>query len=431
MLDTSVNAVWVGRELGEVALAALTNANILWMLLFAAAFGISMAATVRTAEHLGGGDLGRAKQVLGTTVTLSGIAAVLLSASVMTFAMPILWVLGTPTAAMRDAVVYLRLLMLSVPFSYLSASIMAVLRGAGDSRTGLYFSGLSIAIDVVLNPMLILGEGPLPRLGIAGSALATVASQAIALVAIIGYLYGRRNALCLWGGELALLRLRRAVAARLLCQGGPMALQFLWSSIEGVVMISLVNRLGTAVTAAYGAAIQLWSYIMMPSAACSSAATSLAAHKIGGQQRQGVQDVMRAAILYGMLATSLLVALIEMLGQRAFGLFLTAGSPALAFASQINKEATWSLVLYAGYSIWVGVMRATGAVWMPLMISGSVLGVRFAITGALLNRWHAQAIWWSFPVSAAVTGMLAVLAHRARRPPTVHPRDVNLPEAKL
>ena len=72
----------------------------------------------------------------------------------------------------------MRVIFLALPFLYMYAFVMAVLRGAGDSKTPFHFMLLSVGIDIALNPVFIFGWGPIPRLGIAGSALATFVAQA-------------------------------------------------------------------------------------------------------------------------------------------------------------------------------------------------------------------------------------------------------------
>src|SRR6202035_6165648 len=86
--------------------------------------------------------------------------------------------MSTPAYALPLAVDYMRVIFLGLPFLYMYAFVMSVLRGAGDSKTPFYFMLLSVAIDIGLNPVFIFGIGPIPRLGIAGSALATFVSQA-------------------------------------------------------------------------------------------------------------------------------------------------------------------------------------------------------------------------------------------------------------
>ncbi len=110
---------------------------------------------------------------------------------------------------------------------------MAVLRGAGDSKTPFYFMLLSVGIDIALNPLFIFGLGPVPRLGIAGSALATFVAQAVSLAALIRHLYRRRHVLCLHQDELATAAsIDWSVVGTLVRKGIPMSAQMLVMSLE-------------------------------------------------------------------------------------------------------------------------------------------------------------------------------------------------------
>ncbi len=409
VLDTSVNSMWVGHELGDVAFAALSNANLLWMVLFASALGVSMAGAVRIGHSLGRGDVESAKKTLGTTMSLSAVVSVLWILPMEIWTRPLLQCFGTPVESLRQAVSYLQILLLSVPMSYLYVAVMAALRAAGDSKTAFIFSGLSVAMDVALNPFLIIGLGPIPPFGIAGAALATLGSQAIGLTALVIYLYQRRHALCLYRRDVGLLCLDPRIAGLLFAQAVPMAVQFLWGPIEGMLIISLVNRFGPDTTAAYGAVMQLWNVIIMPAVALGVAVTSMVAQNIGAARWDRVRRATHLGLAYGLFVTAVLVAVAEVLDWRIFSLFLRVGSPAIVIASQINHEATWPVFIFGGYVVWVGVLRAIGVVWAPLVMSIGILVVRFPVTEALLGYWHAQAIWWSFPASAGATGALAVL----------------------
>lgn len=420
VLDASVNVMWVGRELGDVSLAALSNANLLWGVLFVAAFGVSMAGTVRVGRCLGKMDIQGAKAAVGTMVSASVVVSLICVLPMMLWAHFLLSCLGTPVAARPQAVEYLWILLLSVPPVYLNAAVMATLEAGGDSKTGFYLAVASVAIDAVLNPVLIVGVWPVPALGIAGSALATLMSQVIRLTVLLLLVYRKAHPLRLLREDLGLLRIDWMRAAALLRDGGPMAMQVLWTSIEQMLMISLVNRFGADVTAAYGAVVQLWNLISMPAASLGVAITVVVAQNVGAGCWGRVRAVTHLGLMYGMLATAVLVAITEIFGTPLCGIFLPAGSPSSAFAAEINREATWALILLGGYMVWVGVLRATGAVWAPLLISAGVLAVRFPVTAAFLDRWQTQAIWWSFPASAAATTLLAVLhAHLGPRQPRV------------
>lgn len=408
-LNASINAMWVGHYLGDAALAATSNANMVMGLLVGGTFGIPVAATIFIGYRFGAGRIKEARRVVGTGATVFSVVAVTVAALGFNFAQAILVCLGTPADSLLLSVVYLRVALVGLPFTYLYAFAIFALRGTGDSKTPFLFLLASVAIDIALNPVFIFGVGPIARLGIAGSALATVFGQAIGLTGLVAYLYSQHHPLCLRRDELAFLRVDWNLVGMLFAKGVPMSANVLMASLKELLMISLVNRVGVDTTAAYGASIQVWNYIQLPAFSIGLAMTAMVAQNIGANRWDRVQTITRVGVFYGILLTGALVLAVELLGRHVFALFLPADSPALPITAQINQTAAWSFVFMSVHTVVFGVMRAAGAVWMPLSILTVVVAVRFAITAALLGHWHAEVIWWSFPVSSAVTATLAAL----------------------
>lgn len=409
-LNTSVNSIWVGRGLGEAALTATSNANTVMFLLIGAAFGVSMAATILVGQHIGARDLAEAKRTVGTATSFFAGISILMAAAGIILTEPMLVAMHTPPESMALAEAYMRVIFLGVPFLYMYAFVQSVLRGGGDSKTPFYFMLCSVAIDIGLNPVFIFGLGPAPRLGIAGSALATVLSQAVTLTALIVYLYRSRHPLVLRRNELSLLKLDGPIVRALVIKGIPMSAQMLVLSLSGILMIALVNQFGVDTAAAYGAALQLWNYIMMPAIAVGMAVSSFAAQNVGARKWDRVHTIAGIGVLYSVVLTGTVIAVIELVDRHAFAIFLPATSAAMSAASHMNHVVTWSYVFFGVTMVLFGVVRATGAVMMPLLLLIiCLLGVRFPLAEMFLPTYHVDAIWWSFPISSALSSVLAVL----------------------
>ncbi len=412
-LNGSVNSIWVGRFLGEAALTATSNANTVMFLLIGAAFGIAMAATILIGQCIGANNLRETRRVVGTSATFFAGISVAMAIAGLLLCRPLLIAMSTPGDSLPLAVAYMRVIFLALPWLYMYAFVMAVLRGAGDSKTPFYFMLLSVGIDIALNPVFIFGLGPVPRLGIAGSALATFVAQAVSLVALIRHLYRRHHILCLHRSELPFLKLDGALVAVLVRKGIPMSAQLLVISLSGVLMITLVNRFGVDTTAAFGAALQIWNYIQMPAFAVGMAVSAMTAQNVGAHKWHRVTSIARVGVLYSVLLTGSVVLTIEALNTRVFGLFLPTGSSALAIASHMNRIVTPSFIFFGISLTLFGVVRATGAVIAPLLIlTLALLAVRFPFAEALLGRYQVDAVWWSFPVSSLLAAVLAVLYYR-------------------
>ena len=412
-LNGSVNSIWVGRFLGEAALTATSNANTVMFLLIGAAFGVALAATILVGQYIGANNIPETKRVVGTSATFFTGISVAMAIAGLVLCRPLLIAMSTPPASLDLAVAYMRVIFLSLPFLYLYAYVGAMLRGAGDSKTPFYFMLLSVGLDIAFNPVFIFGIGPVPRLGIAGSALATFVAQAVSLSALIHHLYRRRHLLVLHKDELALLRVDWSVVGTLVRKGLPMSAQMLVLSLSGVLMITLVNRFGVDTTAAFGAALQLWNYIQMPAFAVAMAMSAMTAQNVGAAKWDRVTEIARVGVFYNVVLCGAIALAMEVLDRELFSLFLPAGSASLVIASHLNRVVTPSFVFFGVAVALFGVVRATGAVMAPLVILFiTLLGVRFPLAEAFLDRYQVDAVWWSFPISSALTALIAVLYYR-------------------
>ncbi len=411
-LNGSINTIWVGRFLGESAVAATANANTIMFLAFAAVFGFGMAATVMIGQAMGRRDIDAARRAFGSALGFLGIIAVLTGLIGWLAAPAILTALATPAEAYALALAYLRVTFVAIPASMLSVMVMMGLRGVGDSVTPLRFMLLSVGIDILLNPVLILGLGPFPRLGIAGSALATVAAGTISLIALVAYIYWKDLPLRLRGAELAYLRPALADLGYLLRKGLPMGAQMIVIAAASLIMSGLVNLEGLNTAAAYGATMQLWAYVQMPALAVAAAVSAMAAQNIGAGQWGRVERITRSGIVVNLALTGALIALLLAFDRPVLGLFLGGDSPAVDIARHIQFIATGSFLMFGVTMVLFSTMRANGAVLAPLLILCVTLyPVRLGTYHLLYPMLGADAIWWSFPIGMAASMLLAAAAY--------------------
>ncbi len=410
-LNGSVNAIWAGRFLGEQALTATANANNIMFFLIGAIFGVGMAATILVGQAMGAKDIAQAKRVIGTSATFFFAVSIAIALIGMPLARHVLVWMHTPHDALPMAEAYLRVIFLAMPFLYMFAFLSAILRGAGDTRTPFAFLLLVVALDIVFNPLLIFGIGPFPKMGIAGSATATLIANAVSLAALILWLRHRRHPLWISRHENAVYKPDRAILRALIVKGVPMGIQMILISLSMIMMISMVNAYGVDTTSAYGAALQLWTYVQMPAMAIGAACSSMAAQNVGARQWARVNATARTGILFNFLLTGALILPIVAFDHTTLSLFLPDGSAALANARHLNHIAVWSFLFFGVTFVVSGVVRATGAVLPPLLIlAGALWGIRVPFALLLQSRYGADAIWWSFPVSS-VCSMLMALAY--------------------
>ncbi len=407
-LNGTVNAIWVGRFLGEGALAATSNANMVMFLLTAFVFGFGMASTILIGQYWGRRDVGEARRIFGTAGGSFLLVTIVIAIAGYLLSPSILKLLGTPGDAAALALAYLRVIFLAMPALLLLTLLMMALRGAGDSLTPLWFMMVAVILDGGLNPVFILGLGPAPKMGIAGSATATLIANYAALIGLVCYMYIRDLPLRLRGRELLCLIPRWNILKTIVVKGLPMGIQMIVISVSALALIGLVNHQGVDTTAAFGVALQLWTYVQMPAMALGAAVSAMAAQNIGAGKWDRVAAITRSGVGYTVLITSVLIVILTLADRSVLALFMGGSSPALPIARHIHLLATWNFVLFGVTMVLIGTVRANGAVWPPLIILViGLIPVRFGWIFGTEQWLGADALWTSFPISSFVNLALA------------------------
>jgi Na+-driven multidrug efflux pump len=179
-------------------------------------------------------------------------------------------------------------------------------------------------------------------------------------------------------------------------------------SMSALALVGIVNHQGVDTTAAFGVAMQLWTYVQMPAMALGAAVSAMTAQNIGAGKWDRVGAIARSGIGYTVLITAVLIVLLTLADRPVLTLFMASGSPALPIARHIHLLATWNFILFGVIMVLFGIVRANGAVWAPLIILAvGLVPVRFGWIFATQGWLGADAVWTSFPVSSLVNLALA------------------------
>jgi putative MATE family efflux protein len=411
-INVSVNAIWIGRYLGEAALTASSNVSAILFLLIGVMFGISLATTILVAQSVGAKNLDQAKRVVGTSATFFAAASTLMAIVGILIAPWLLHWMNMPAAALPFATAYLRVILLGIPFLYMYAFVTMTLRGAGDSKTPFYFLFLSVSLDIALNPLFMFGWGPVPKMGIAGSATATLIAQGTAFTALMIYLYRKKHFLRIQRHELHYLKIDPVILRALIAKGIPMGLQIIVLSGATLAMITLVNPFGTQTTAAYGACNQLWNYLQMPAVAVGQAVSSMAAQNVGARLWDRINRIALSGVAFNFAMSGTLIAVLLIFDKQLLGLFLN-DPRSVEIGRHIDVLVVWSFAVFGVTMVLSGVVRSTGAVIPPLLILFFTLWViRVPFARFFAARFGADALWYSFPISSFVALVCSVGYYR-------------------
>jgi len=174
-----------------------------------------------------------------------------------------------------------------------------------------------------------------------------------------------------------------------------------------------VNRYGVHTSAAYGAATQLWTYVQMPAMALGASVSSMAAQNVGAGKIDRVERVAMIGAGYAILFTGVPILIIYLADPWVLQAFLPSTSPSLPIAVHLNSIVLWTFIPFGVAFIFSGIVRATGAVWPPLLaMIVSLWVVRVPLAKLMEPHLGADAIWISFPLGSTTTLILAGAYYR-------------------
>lgn len=401
-----VNAVWVGNGLGTTAMAAITVSFPVFFVLMAVALGLTMAANILTAQTYGAKDWARLKRVVQNSIVLVTLVSLGCLAAGSVFAEPLLRLMSTPPEVLPMAADYLRLFLWSMPAMFGLFLIASLLRGTGDSKTPLYFQAAFLGVTAVLDPLLMFGWLGFPRLGLNGTAVATIISQAGAFVSLLVYLYRKQHVVA---PDLSRLRIDWPMSWLTLRIGVPSMFQHALVSISMLVIVGLVNAYGEAAAAAYGAAMRIDQLAFMPAMTVGMAVSTLAGQNIGARCFHRVREVFGWGLVLGGGMTVLASALALSIPALLLRMFIQ-DSEVIGLGTGYLRIVGAGYVLFAVMFVSNGVINGAGHTFITTLFSLiSLWVVRVPLAAYLSNSMHRpEGIWYAIILGFAVGAMLSL-----------------------
>ena len=395
-LFSSVDAFWVGTRIGSAGLAAVSTSLFwIWMIVsLAEMIGVGLTA-VAARRH---GELrpAEAARLAGDALAFSialGVIVALVGTSQLD---SVFRVMETPAEVTALGTRYLRTYLLGTPLIYGFFAVDASFRASGDTKTPFVLLFSSVLVTLVLDPLLILGIGPFPKLGIAGAAIATVGTRGV--VCVIGaVIAARRNLLRL--GRI------RAESIRAVCRVGlPTAVTGVTFSVIYVVLTRTTTRFGTPALAALGIGHRVESWLFMIGVGFGAATAAIVGQNLGA----GRSD--RAARA-GWLATGFCTLLgvvafaLELGIPRQFASLFTNDAAVIAEAVKYLRIASISQLAVCAEVVLEGALGGAGETVPPMITSTALTASRIPLAGWAADRWGSAGIWWVISLTAIGRGV--------------------------
>ncbi len=409
-LSGTLNSIYIGQMLGTQALAAVSGMFPIVFFFIALVIGLGAGASVLIGQAWGAREPHMVKAITGATLTLGALIGLVAAALGTLFARPALQALGTPADVLDDASAYMQVMMLTMPLLLVFVLFTQLLRGVSDTLSPLLALILSTVAGLLLTPALIKGWLGFPPLGIQSAAIAGLISNLLAMLLLTVRLRSKQHVLAPDRELLKALRLNREILGKVLSIGLPTGVQMVVISLSELVILALVNQHGSQATAAYGAVTQIANYVQFPALSIAITASILGAQAIGAGQLERIGAILRTGLLINTFLTGGLVLLGYALSHWLLGLFIT-DPVTRAQAEHLLHIMLWSILIFGYQAAVGGIMRASGVVLMPVVISiFCILGVQTPAAYLLDAHFGLQGVWMAFPL-AYVTMLVLQVAY--------------------
>jgi putative MATE family efflux protein len=401
-----VDMIFVGK-LGPAAIAAVSISGIIMGLIRMVAMGISTGTVAMVSRFVGADERSSAEEIMTQSLFLSFVSSIAVAVTGYLLAEPVLRLLGATEDILPDGTAYLTIMCFGGFTIFLTMTLSAALRGFGDAVTPMRAMGMASLLNVGLDPLLIFGLGPFPRLGVAGSAIATVIARAIGSAYLLWILLAGQ-------GGIGFGWIRAGVKwdkmKRIIQIGFFSSLRMLSMNLSRIVLVRIVALFGTFAIAAYGVGMRLRLFVLMPGIGFADAASVLVGQNLGASKPE--RAAYSAWICIGFYAIFLVPIGFAFLvfPQTIIGIF-NAHPEVLKLGSSFISIYALSL-LFSDLAIVLGRAHdGAGDTVIPMVVTGvSLLGLGIPLAWWFSRIWGINGIWIAIAVSEAAQGVaMAVL----------------------
>lgn len=399
---------WVGR-LGGDAVAAVSVSFPILFLMIAVGAGVAIAGSILIAHYAGAGEQHMITHVSAQTLLMIVLISLVLSAVGYALTPSALRVMGVAPNVLPDAVSYLRISFFGVLFLFVYFSFQSIMRGVGETRLPFYIVLLTVLLNLVLDPLLIFGWGPVPALGVGGAAWSTVITQGIAAGAGLYLLSGKRHGVHLrgarWRPDFALIRTMVHLSI-------PASIEQTARALGMTAILVLVASFGTSALAAYGIGIRLLSFIIVPAMGLSMATSTLVGHNIGAGDPARAIAVARLSVVVSFAGLCVCGALMYFFAEPLVRFFVPDDPQLVREGAQFVRIVAPFFGFIGVQLALIGVFRGAGDMITAMTLALVAVWVFQVPIAYLLSRDAALGmigIWWALPAADLLAGSLAAV----------------------
>ena len=408
-----VDVFWVGR-LGADAVATVGLTESLLSLVMAIGFGLSLSTTAMVARRMGEKDPAGAA-VAGVQAIVIGLAlSAIIGLPCLFYASDLLRLMGASPQVIAIGSGYTRIALAGCGAIVMLFLNNAIFRGAGDAAIAVRLLWVSNIINLILDPGLIFGWGPFPKLGVTGAALATFTGRSIGVLYQFYRLLRGTERIRILRSQL---RVNLRVLLRLLRVSLTGVLQFAIAHTSWIGLVRIVSVFGSAALAGYTIAIRILIFVLMPSWGLSNAAATLVGQNLGAKQPERAETSVWRTGLYNMIFLGGIGVFFIFFAEPVIRLF-TSDPAVVPLAVSSLRILSYGNIGYAYGMVMLQAFNGAGDTVTPTIVNFFgfwLLEIPLAYFLAITARLQSNGVYWSIVVAEAAIAAASVLLFRRGR----------------
>lgn len=400
----------VGRVLGADALAAVGSSYALIVFITSVFIGLCMGCSVVFSMQYGSNDFKEMRRSIFSSIVLIGGITLFLNVCSVAFLSPIIRILQTPPEVERMVSDYLFIIFLGMIPVFVYNFYAFLLRAVGNSVVPLVFLIVSVFLNIVLDVLMMVTL----NMGVEGAALATVISQVVGSLGLCLYTYKYFPELRLKRTDCIISKqsLTRITSYSFLTGVQQSVMNF------GILMVQgLVNSFGTAVMAAFAAAVKIDSFAYMPVQDFGNAFSTFIAQNFGAGRVERIRKGIRIAVCITTVFSLFVSILVFCLSPWLMAFFVSPDENEIINIGVEYLRIEGSFYVGIGYLFLLyGYYRAVALPSMSVVLTVVSLGTRVALAYFLASvpAIGYTSIWWSVPIGWALADIIGVWFYQSK-----------------
>jgi putative MATE family efflux protein len=408
-----VDIFFVGH-LGRVATSTVALTESLLTMVFAVALGLSMATTATVARRIGEQNEEGAAIAAVQSIVLGLITSAIFGIAGVVFAPRLLALMGAAPAVIAAGHIYTAVMLGGCGVIFMLFLINAIFRGAGDPALAMRVLWIANAINIVLDPCLILGLGPFPKLGVTGAAISTTIGRGVGVALQFWFLSRGTGRIKI---RRDLLKLDFPVIGRMLRIALNGMFQYLISTASWLALVRLMARFGTAALAGNTIAIRIVIFAILPSWGMSNAAATLVGQNLGAKRPDRAERSVWQTGLYNMMFLGGVALVFVLFAKPIVGIF--SNDPAVVeYGATGLRIMSYGYIFYAWGMVLEQSFNGAGDTATPTRINLFcywVLQIPLAYVLSTRTNMGPSGIFAAIPIAESVLAVVCLLAFRRGR----------------